>query len=359
MDVADHFAASYAQGRAKFLEAAKPFSVVSFEHPGRGPDGDRLFTDVAVVGEPSATKVLLANSATHGVEGFCGSGALTAWLSSDGPKTMRPDVRAVIVHAINPHGFAWLRRVNEDNVDLNRNFVDHDAPAPLNADYEALHGHLLPDDWTDDSPANISAALKSYSDTHGAFAMQAALSRGQYHYPDGVFYGGNAPVWSNRVFREIVSRWVAGASHVTFLDFHTGLGPFGHAELISKCEPNDPELARLRSWFGNAVKTSAAGESTSPLLHGLIAHAIRDVMPADTVSALTVEYGTYEVSEVLGSIIADNWLHARGERQSDIGRGIVARVKEAFYPDDDDWRELVGVRAQQLMRRALEGLAGV
>ena len=32
-----------------------------------------------------------------------------------------------MIHALNPFGFAHLRRANEDNVDLNRNFVDHEG----------------------------------------------------------------------------------------------------------------------------------------------------------------------------------------------------------------------------------------
>ena len=47
----------------------------------------------------------------------------------------------VLLHASNPYGFAWGRRVNEDNVDLNRNFVDFDAPLPENPGYnEIRHG---------------------------------------------------------------------------------------------------------------------------------------------------------------------------------------------------------------------------
>ena len=49
-----------------------------------------------------------------------------------------------MVHAINPHGFAWSRRVTEDNVDLNRNFVDHAQPYPSNPGYEELRAAICP-----------------------------------------------------------------------------------------------------------------------------------------------------------------------------------------------------------------------
>ena len=36
---------------------------------------------------------------------------------------LREDWSLLMIHALNPFGMAHLRRVNEDNVDLNRNFL--------------------------------------------------------------------------------------------------------------------------------------------------------------------------------------------------------------------------------------------
>jgi predicted deacylase len=365
MDHAQHFAKDYPNARSKFVHAARAagLEVETFVNPGTGPDGGILSTDVVTLGASDASNVVLLNSATHGVEGFSGSGALTSWLASGQWRSLIPDVRIIVVHAINPHGFAWLRRVNEDNVDINRNFLDHDVEHPQNPDYEGIHSILLPEQWPDalgpQARNSMARELEAFAAEHGEFALQAAMSRGQYIHADGVFFGGREPVWSNRTFREIVECHVRGARHAVFLDFHTGLGPYGHAELISKCELDDPELARLRRWFGPAVKTSAAGESTSPKLFGLIANALRDVMPLGDVSAITVEYGTYPVRAVLDAVCADNWLHAKGQLDSPKGRAIKARMREMFYPDDDDWRELVAVRAHQLIRRAILGVGGL
>ncbi|MFX7984992.1 DUF2817 domain-containing protein, partial [Acinetobacter baumannii] len=53
----------------------------------------------------------------------------------------------LLVHAVNPYGFAHLRRVNEDNVDLNRNSVDFAEAASANpADIE-VDPLLLPSTW--------------------------------------------------------------------------------------------------------------------------------------------------------------------------------------------------------------------
>lgn len=353
------FASTYSEARSKFLEMAAACSLKaeSWRNPASGPDGEGLWTDVVTLGAADAPMVLLANSATHGVEGFCGAGSLTGWLGTAPQDTIPEAVRVVLVHAINPYGFAWLRRVNEDNVDLNRNFITHGSAAGANPDYDALHAYLLPQRWDQESFVTLREAFAGYAREHGAMAAQAALSRGQYAHPDGVFFGGDQATWSNRTFREIVATRAAGARHLAFLDFHTGLGPFGHGELISKCAAHDPEFVRLREWFGPAVQTSAAGQSTSPMLSGLIAGAVRDAMPEGTVSALTVEYGTYPLMDILHAVVADNWLHVRGAPASAQGQQIKAQIKQMFNPDSDDWRELILVRSRQLINRALEGLA--
>lgn len=359
MDIPQYFASDYRGARVKFLEASVSAGAVldALECPEPSPDDQPLFTDVALLGDPAASRVLLLNSATHGVEGFCGSGAMVGWLRGGGHRTIPAGVRVVLVHAINPHGFAWLRRVNVDNVDLNRNFVDHGGARPENADYAVLHPHLLPERWDGDSLAATEAALAAYTEAHGAFALQSAISRGQYTHPDGMFYGGAAPTWSNRTFHQILHTHLHGASHVASIDFHTGLGPYGTAELIAEAAPDTPAFERLRSWFGEGVTSPDSGDSTSPVTAGAIKHAVVAALGGAEISSVTAEFGTYSVPTVLGALQADNWLHARGQLESELGRQIKAEIRQAFYPDEDDWKELVFVRSRQIVRRALAGLA--
>ena len=111
------------------------------------------------------------------------------------------DTCAVAIHAINPHGFAWSRRVTEDNVDLNRNFVDHAAPYPRNAGYELLRDAICPALWTPESRALTQVRLEAYAKEHGPMALQQAISGGQYGDAQGVFFGGHAPTWSSRTMR--------------------------------------------------------------------------------------------------------------------------------------------------------------
>jgi hypothetical protein len=85
----------------------------------------------------------------------------------------------VLIHALNAFGFAWLRRVNEENVDLNRNFHDFTNPLPSSEAYEALHDWLIPEEWEGKTREQSDAALRDYA-TRDFRKFQAELTAGQY-----------------------------------------------------------------------------------------------------------------------------------------------------------------------------------
>ena len=120
MNSADSFSATYAEARAKFRATAQEAggALDSVANPNRAPDGGDLSTDIAWFGSRDAEKVLVMVSGTHGAEGFCGSGAQVDWLRRGEHTTLPADIGVLMIHAINPYGFAWLRRVTEENIDL-------------------------------------------------------------------------------------------------------------------------------------------------------------------------------------------------------------------------------------------------
>lgn len=106
------FSATYAEARGKFLEAAAGAgaALAAVGHPECGPDGGELATDVAWIGSADAAAVLVLVSATHGVEGHCGSGAQIDWLRRGEAARLGPDQAVLLIHAINPYGFATAAR---------------------------------------------------------------------------------------------------------------------------------------------------------------------------------------------------------------------------------------------------------
>ena len=120
------FATSYDEARDKFLAAARIADAWThrYDNPVKGPRGEALSTDVAWLGPQDASKVVVTISSTHGVEGYCGSGFQVDWLSGVGAAGLPDGTAALFVHAINPYGFAWTRRVTEEVNDIYRNYVD-------------------------------------------------------------------------------------------------------------------------------------------------------------------------------------------------------------------------------------------
>ena len=120
----------------------------AYHNPATGPDGLALSTETAWLGPRDSDRVLVVMSGTHGVEGFSGSGLQVGLLRQRHRQgSRRGRLGLLLIHAINPSGFAWVRRVTEGNVDLNRNFVDHGKPYPRNAGYETLRDAICPADW--------------------------------------------------------------------------------------------------------------------------------------------------------------------------------------------------------------------
>ncbi len=250
-------------------------------------------------------------SGTHGVEGFTGSALQHEWLerrAADRPS----DLRVVLVHALNPYGFAWVRRVNEDNVDLNRNFVDWSQPPPANEDYGGLAQLLVPDRWDDDTQQTTTLQLLAYAEEVGFPRLQEVVSGGQYSHPTGVFYGGAGPVWSHRWLVEHLPGLVGSAGRLGLIDLHTGLGPWGHGELISHEGSDDAGYRRGTAWWGD-VRSMVDGESVSAQLSGDWLGALDPLLPRVEITAVALEFGTVDVVSVLQALRADAVLHAHGD----------------------------------------------
>ena len=316
-----------------------------------------MATDVAWLGDTEAPGVLVLLSATHGVEGFCGSGAQVDFLKC--LPVLPESVAVLLVHAINPHGFAWLRRVTEDGVDLNRNYVDFTAPLPANSGYDELADAILPAVMTGHQLQQANARLAAYRQEHGRVAYEEALSSGQYSHPDGLFYGGLAPTWSRLTSEAIIRDYrLAVRRRVALLDFHTGLGPFGYGEPICDHQPGSRAVRLARDWYGDSVTEPALGTSVSVAKFGLSDYGWQRLV-GDPLVFIALEFGTYDVNDLMQVLRDDHWLHRQDlpDWQGKRGREIKASIRRHFYPETSDWQQMVINRSRQCIGQALAGLA--
>jgi hypothetical protein len=352
------FSAAYPEARDKFLAAAKAAgaSLSAYVHPERGPDGGEVATDVAWIGPADARAVFVTVSGTHGVEGHCGSGAQVDWLRRGEAQRLPSGVAACLVHAINPYGFAWSRRVTHENVDLNRNFIDFAGRLPENPEYDRLAEAVKPLEWTVAAQAASRAVLLAYAREHGFPALVQALSGGQYAHPDGIFYGGAGETWSRRTLTAIFRERLSAASDIGIIDYHTGLGPEGYAEQIVSAGPQSAEYARAAQWHGLAATSLTGGNSVSAQLAGDWLDAAPRLMPHARVTGIALEYGTVESGKVMDALRADNWLHAHGDPTGAEAAVIKAQMRAAFYVDTDLWRGMVLGQSLIAARQSVAGL---
>jgi hypothetical protein len=359
MDAVSQFPHSYADARAKFHAAVRERQLAIEAHglPERhGVDGEPLAMDVALLGRAGAAGLLVLTSGTHGIEGYCGAGCQVGLLRDPVfvDAVGAAGVAVLFVHAVNPYGFSHGRRVNEDNVDLNRNFRDFGAPPPSDAAYAEVHPLLLPATWppSADNERRLAACVAA----RGERAFQAAVTGGQTTFPDGLFYGGGRPTWSNLTLRAVLRRHGAGRERMGWIDFHTGLGPRGHGELIYAGRDVPSDFARTRSWWGGAVTSIHDGSSSSAAVSGVALGAAYDECPGVERALVGLEYGTVPLAEVLAALRADHWLHNHPDAPVALRSEIRQQMRAAFHDEGDDWKLTVYAQARDAALKAVARL---
>jgi hypothetical protein len=352
------FSESYAAAREKFIGAARDVGALvnSFVLGIRGPDGGELATDVAWLGAAEAPRVLTTISGVHGVEGFFGSATQIEWLRRAKTTPLPKDTAVLHVHAINPYGFAYLRRTNEENIDINRNWIDFGRALPKNDLYEELCADLCPADWSAETQAITGSRLNAWIGSHGFAAFQQAVSGGQWSHSRGLFFGGSGPSWSRKTLTHIIESKLKSAARVCVIDFHTGLGPYGYAEPIVGHSLAEPAFARTRAWIGAGAKSLYGDGSVSAEIKGDSMSVLSTLLPHAVVDAIALECGIRPINEVALALRADAWLHAYGNPSSPAAKPIKSMIRAAFHSDDLLWQGMALGQGLAACQAALAGM---
>lgn len=353
-----YFSADYATSRHRFRREAERVGahLEALAFDAEGPDGLALTLDVAWLGPRDAKRVVVVSSATHGVEGFMGAAVQQALLEN---LPENPDgVALVFQHAINPYGFAHVRRVNEDNADLNRNFLRQGeaytgAPEGY-ADLDALLNPAKP-------PHRYSKALflaKAVGTIAGTGLenLKGVVAGGQYTHPRGLFFGGLVPSQSNRLLSEAVPRWFGDVEHLLQVDLHTGLGRPATYKLLVDHPPDAPRLAWLKEAFGDSVQPWDDGEGVAYAIRGGLGTWMKAQLPEAEVDVLAAEFGTVSVLNVISALHLENRAHHWGDPGTPYTIAAKARMMDTFAPADRGWRDSVVDRGHRIVVQALAAI---
>lgn len=358
------FPETYVEGRGWFRAAAAAAGARLASHvlPARlGPDGEELATDVAWLGPPDARHVFLSIAGTHGTEYFCGVAGQLQWLATADSHSLPPGVAVCLVHAHNPYGAAYASRSNENNVDLNRNFFPGPLPPRTPALGAALRECLYTREMSEHVLVDAMARFQDLLAGGSRPAVLEAIGAGQNSHPDGLTYCGVAPEWSTRNLQQLVSRDLARAEKVAVLDWHTGLGAFGAASLMTDMAPDTEAFRWAATWWGVSIREDADEAPFDPgenagLINSGVARMLRE--RGAIVANAVVEIGTYENPGVLASLLVDRWLRFECRDRND-PHAVRMRtlMAERLNPSVPEWRRSALAHAARLYRRSITGLA--
>lgn len=354
----DGFAGTYAEARSTWLQAVAACGgqLSGLQHPDVGPGGEALWLDVARFGDPQARSTFVVSCGTHGIEGYAGSAVQTAWMNVGGPGDLPAGTAVVLFHAVNPWGFAHGQRVTENNVDLNRNFVDFASmPAP-HAGYAEMHPHLMLERWDEAEIARAFAAMDAFRGRAGEQAFSDAFNGGQYQSPDGLFFGGRQPEWSNRALSQCVPQALGPARRCVWVDLHTGIGPYGQPFFFNFDTPGSWGRQRaLEVWGEEAFSGKGATHKAFAVYQGTMIDALATMVPECAMSPVVIEFGTHERRRMQRAHLALAWMR-RQHTVSEAFERAAAEYREAFVPSDPLWRASVLREGVALCRRGRDAL---
>jgi Protein of unknown function (DUF2817) len=345
-----YFSPDYLTARDRFRHAARTAGarLDALELEARGPHGEALSMDIASLGAENATRLVLHTTGMHGVEAYAGSAVQLAALASLGEPPA--GCALVLVHVLNPYGMAWSRRVNEHNVDLNRNFGSHgQTGSEVPGLYDRIDGIINPQsppafDWFP-----LAAAMLVFR--HGVRALNQAVAEGQYTHPRGLFYGGMELEPGPQRYLEWLQRSCGKAEYVFALDVHTGLGPWSESTLILEPGAAVTPAATLARALKAALVDPAQGPGAYVIRGGMGGRLPR-ALPGARVDFVIQELGTYRPFKVLVALRQENRWHHYG--QATLDHPAKRALLEALSPASHTWRCRVVEHGTRLLRAACE-----
>jgi hypothetical protein len=344
MAYTSYFSQSYEEARARLrasIEQAKG-EYEAYPIGIEGPDGDPLTIDIGRIGPADAKRTLVLSSGTHGVEGFFGSAAQLAAIENWVEQPDR-DASLVLIHAMNPYGFSYIRRVNENNVDLNRSFLLSDQPYQGADDAYAKRDLFL--------VRTVFNILR-----YGYRSLKNAVVQGQYEFPKGLFYGGRKPPKTLEIIDQHLETWLGDAEKVVHIDWHTGMGKWATYILATSRSMGTPGAEALQTIFGRDRVQGLEPSGVLYEIQGAFGRWCESRFSDRDYSCLLAEFGTYPSLKVLKALSDENRCHHWDTASGPATAASKQALREAFAPSASEWRNRCISQAMTIVEQAKRGL---
>jgi len=378
-----YFKVTYDQARKAFAERA---SQVEKKYPGSRyvsvkmppAHNDELFTDLLYIpSKKQKAKLLIITSGLHGIEGHTGSAVQNMLIDKfllNKPSTDVSDFAFLWIHSLNPYGHKHNRRVNENNIDLNRNFVldeglFSDESSRHNVAYKRFNDFLNP---PVSYKKNLLNQFKYFGNIikligkNGIKMFRQAVLQGQYEFEKGIFFGGKSFQAQKSFIDQILEEYISAYDENILIDIHTGYGYRGELHLIGMDAYPHPEiLEKLRYIYPESnIEAADAGAGDFYKING----ALFDYMyhkiskKGKKLYPIAWEFGTNDNIKTLKSLsslqtmIYENQIFHHGAVNPESEEKIKRDYRELFYPQSEKWRKRVLEKSSRTFELLLKKL---
>jgi hypothetical protein len=296
--------------------------------------------------------LLVLTTGVHGMEGYIGSVMLDVFFEEIYDGLDKDDTGVLVVANVNPYGMKYMRRYNENNVDLNRNFIMDWERFDLssNKDYPKVQSFLEPVGKIGNAfwhEVGFYLNLAKEAIFTGADVISDALLTGQYESPQGVYYGGTGDEASTKYLKGVFNDCLEGEyENIVHIDIHSGYGPRYNVVIFNSVYQTMTEAVTKKA-FNYDYVISHDSESFYATTGDTTDYFYRLAKSLGTDKELystCFEFGTIG-NGFLDSIISlkytvdENRQHWYPTKSKITAEMVQQNYYELFYPTETEWRE--------------------
>ena len=348
---AESFRTDYEDIRLHLQELSDGLGAEFASHPIDESDG--LYIDSFYLpSRDTQTNLVVLTTGVHGIEGYIGAAMLDVFFGEIYPTLDHSDTGVLVVANVNPYGMKHLRRYNENNVDLNRNFIlDWDSfDRASNQEYPKVDTFLGPTGKIGNAlwhEAGFYLSLAKTAITEGADTISDALLTGQYEYPEGVYYGGDGDESSTVYLKDVFARCLESRyENIVHIDIHSGYGPRYNMVIFNSVFETMTEAESVAAFgYGNVIAHDsesfyATTGDTTDFFYRLAQQKGTDTALFST----CFEFGTigdafFDTILSLHYTVDENRNHFYPTDNGVSAQIVHENYMELFYPTETAWRE--------------------
>ena len=351
----EYFYTSYEQVREHLKERVESLEnegvVVEYKTHAIDASDDLYIDNIYLPSTQNQTNLIVLTTGVHGIEGYIGSVMLDVFFEEIYPNIDTNTTGILIVANINPYGMKYMRRYNENNVDLNRNFIEDWSTFDLssNTEYPKVDKFLQPTGkmgngfWHE---VGFYFSLAKEAIFKGADTITNALLTGQYEYEQGVYYGGNGDEASTTYLKGVFSECIDGEyENIVHIDIHSGYGPrYDMVIFNSVQDPTLEEDAKEMFQYDYIIAQNSDdfyvtyGDTTDYFYRLLKSKNSTKTLYSTCFEFGTIGDGTLDSILSLKYTVDENRQHWYPTNNKITQEIVKQNYLELFYPTETNWR---------------------